>query len=343
MAAAPEPQPSQVVLSVRDLRVEYPSRRGVAQALSGVSFDLYRGEVLAVIGESGSGKSTMAYAITRLLPPAARITGGQVIYRDPEGWEADVLRLPPDALRQFRWRRCALVLQSALNAFNPVLRIADHFVDTARAHGWTQRRAVLDRAAELLTLVQLEAGRVLGAFPHELSGGMRQRVLLALALLLQPPVLILDEPTTALDILTQRAIIDLLRRLHRQMGFSLIFISHDLSTAAELADRVATLYAGRLVELAGVYDAFYRPAHPYTAGLVRAVPTLAGEAHDLVSIPGSPPDLVAPPPGCKFHPRCPLADDRCRREEPPVAAVGAGHVAACFHWPRVQGRPQGKE
>jgi len=324
-----------VILSVRDLEAEYTSRRGAVRALRRVSLDLHQGEVLALIGESGCGKSTLGFALTRLLPSSARVVGGSIIYRQANGTEYDVLKLQPESLRAFRWKESAMMLQSALNAFSPVRRICDHFLDTARAHGWNDRAAVLQKTADLLGLVQLDAGRVSGAYPHELSGGMRQRVLLALALLLEPRILILDEPTTALDILTQRTIIDLLRNLQRTLGFAMIFISHDLSIAAELADRVATMYAGRIVEIADVYDSFYRPAHPYTHGLIRAVPRLGGNDQELVSIPGSPPDLVGRAAGCSFHPRCPMATDRCRKEDPPTTAVGASHLVECFHWERV--------
>ena len=194
-----------------------------------------------------------------------------------------------------------------------------------------------------MRLVQLDPARVLGSYPHQLSGGMRQRVLLALGLLLDPQVLILDEPTTALDILTQRTIIDTLRRLKEELSFSMIFISHDLSIAAELADRIGTMYAGRIVEMGGVEDAFYRPRHPYTLGLLKAVPTLAGDLTGLTSIPGSPPDLIDLPPGCKFHPRCPYAVPACREADPPLFEVGPDHRAACIRWQEVhrEGAPGG--
>jgi len=193
---------------------------------------------------------------------------------------------------------------------------------------------------DLLRFVQLDPDRVINAYPHELSGGMRQRTLLAMSLLLDPQILILDEPTTALDILTQRTIIDLLRQLKEQQRFTMIFISHDLAIAAELADRVATMYAGRVVELGSVADIFYRPAHPYTLGLIRAVPTVTGGFEELSSIPGSPPDLIKLPSGCKFHPRCPFATERCREEEPELETVGENHQAACWHWEQVVGEIQ---
>lgn len=322
------------VLSVEDLWVEYHSARGTVKAVRGVSFSLHPGETLALIGESGSGKTTLGLALMRLTPREGRIRSGKITYQRGDH-ALDVLTLSREELRRFRWQECAMVFQSALNSLNPILRVWDHLYDTAKAHGQTSRKEVHARSVELLRLVQLEPHRVLYAYPHELSGGMRQRVLLALALLLKPQLLILDEPTTALDILTQRAIIDLLRRLSKQLGFSMIFISHDLAIAAELADRVATLYAGRIVELGEVRDMFYRPKHPYTHGLISAIPTVSGQYLQLTSIPGSPPDLITPPAGCKFHPRCPYADSRCSEQEPELEPVTRDHLAACFYPGRV--------
>jgi peptide/nickel transport system ATP-binding protein len=319
------------VLSVRDLWVEYQAQRGMVQAVRGVSFDLRKGESLALIGESGSGKTTLSLALIRLLTRSARVPRGSITYRR-NGVETNVLALGSEQLRRFRWKECAMVFQSALNALNPVLKVWDQMYDTARFHEALSKEAVRERALDLLRLVQLDAERVLGSYPHELSGGMRQRVLIAMALLLDPQVLILDEPTTALDILTQRSIIDLLRRLKGELGFSTVFISHDLSLAAELADRVATMYAGQVVEVGDVRDTFYRPRHPYTLGLMQAVPSLtAGEA-DMTSIPGSPPDLIDLPSGCKFHPRCSYAGEDCKANEPNLFDVGPHHGAACFHW-----------
>jgi peptide/nickel transport system ATP-binding protein len=257
------------------------------------------------------------------------------VVRDVER-EIEVLGLKGNDLRQFRWSECAMVFQSALNALNPVLRISEQFADTARAHGYLtgprQGAELRERSYKLLSLVRLDADRVWRSFPHELSGGMRQRVLIALSLLLLPQLLILDEPTTALDILTQRNIMDVLKELRQKLDFSLIFISHDLSLAAELADRVATVYAGKIVEIGDVYTIFKNPHHPYTIGLIKAVPTLATDRSELTSIPGSPPDLIDLPSGCKFHPRCPLAIDKCRQDEPELMEVGEGHRAACWRW-----------
>jgi peptide/nickel transport system ATP-binding protein len=327
------------VLSVRDLEIGYSTDRGLVRAVRGVSFDLRDDESLAFIGESGSGKTTLGLSLVRLLPQNATIASGEILFRTaPEG-ALDLTTLDDEALRRFRWRECAMVFQSALNALNPVMRIRDHFADTAKDHadtnGSLKGRALTERATECLQMVQLDPDRVLGSYPHELSGGMRQRVMIALGLLLNPRILILDEPTTALDVLTQRAIIEVLRTLKDEHRFAMIFVSHDLSLAAELADRVATTYAGRIVELGEVERIFYHPRHPYTVGLLNAVPTLAGEQQDLSSIPGSPPDLIDLPTGCKFHPRCPYATDKCREEDPPLIEVAPGQTAACWHWEKV--------
>ena len=323
------------LLSLRGVSVDYATRRGALRAVRDVSFDVERGESVAIIGESGSGKTTLALALVRLLPRNARIASGEIRFAGDRE-EGDVLGFDDERLRAFRWRECALVFQSALNAFNPVIDVWSQFLDTARAHGMRDAREVRDRAGELLDLVHLDPDRVLPAYPHELSGGMRQRVLIALGLLLGPPLLVLDEPTTALDILTQRAIIDLLRELRAKLGFSMLFISHDLSLAAELADRVVTMYAGLVVERASVADVFYRPRHPYSVGLMRAVPRVTGALGSVASIPGTPPDLLRPPAGCVYHPRCPLAIDACLVAQPPLVAVDLpGHDAACIRWAEV--------
>jgi len=275
------------ILSVHDLTLNYDSRGRAVQAVRGVSLEIRKGESVALIGESGSGKTTLALTLVRLLPRSAHITGGQIRYLGA-GKNVDVLALNEDDLRRYRWEECAMVFQAALNAFNPVIRIRDHMIGTVRAHRTMRQADILKRGSELLQMVQLEPARVMQSYPHELSGGMRQRVLIALSLLLEPELLILDEPTTALDILTQRAIIDVLRDLREKLNFSMLFVSHDLSLAAELADRVATMYAGRIVEYGDVRQVFYKPAHPYTAGLLDAVPVATGDSVALSAIPGSP-------------------------------------------------------
>jgi peptide/nickel transport system ATP-binding protein len=330
MATAP-------VLSVRDLEISYRVAAGPLQAVRGVSFDLQPNQCLALIGESGCGKSTLGLGLLRLLPATATVTG-EIRYRKRDSAVADIVDMGSEDLRRYRWQECAMVFQGALNSLNPVMRVWDHLVDTAAAHRAMSRARVRKRGEELLRMVRLDPSRVMNAYPHELSGGMRQRVLIAMSLLLDPQVLILDEPTTALDVLTQRAIIDVLRSLREQLDFSMIFISHDLGMAAELADDVATMYAGRLIEVGGVRDVFRNPRHPYTVSLLKAAPPITGDAVDLASIPGAPPSLVELPGGCPFHPRCPyVRAERCRDEEPPLLALnGTGHTAACHWWREVR-------
>ncbi len=322
-------------LTLENVHVNYRTRGGSVQAVRGVTLDLLAGESLALIGESGSGKTTLGLAIVKLLVNTAVVEPGRIVYRR-EDQEIDVLALKGNQLREFRWRDCAMVFQSALNAFNPVLRVWEQALDTAQSHGWNDRQAVRERFLELLRYVQLDPNRVINAYPHELSGGMRQRTLLALSLLLEPTILILDEPTTALDILTQRKIIDLLRQIKEEKNITMIFISHDLAIAAELANRVATMYAGRVVELDHVEDIFYRPRHPYTMGLIRAVPTVTGGFEELFSIPGSPPDLINLPTGCPFHPRCSFATSKCHTEEPPLIQITPSQASACWNWQDVE-------
>lgn len=324
-------QRGEVVFSVRNVTISYLTARGRMKAVNNVSFDLHRGETLALIGESGCGKSTLNLGLIQLLPKTGRVDSGEVLYSDKNGKEVDILKLKGNNLRQFRWSECAMVFQAALNSLNPVIRISDMVYDTARAHGERNKEKVRARALELFQLVRLDPERVFNAYPHQLSGGMRQRVLIALSVLLNPQVVLLDEPTTAVDILTQRTIIEVLKNLREELGISSIFISHDLSIAAEMADTVATMYAGEIVEIGSVNDMFYRPNHAYTLGLLQAVPRLSVEREELSSIPGSPPDMIDPPTGCKFHPRCRFATEICRTTPPELTARGDGHFAACHH------------
>jgi peptide/nickel transport system ATP-binding protein len=335
-ASSVTPERGEPILSVRDLRVEYVTSAGTVPAVEGASFELHAGESIALIGESGSGKTTLGLGLLRLLPKSGRMPAGQVLYRRRDGRVVDVLRFSNEEMRRFRWQECAMVFQAAQNALNPVARVWDQMLDTVRAHRSDSRDKIRERCERLLGMVQLEPQRVLHAFPHELSGGMRQRVLIAMSLLLDPQILILDEPTTALDILTQRAIIDVLRSLRTQLHFSMLFISHDLSLAAELADRVATMYAGKVVEMGGVRDIFYDPKHPYTLGLIKAVPPVAGDLFEISSIPGAPPSLLSLPSGCSFHPRCMYARERCTSDPPPLYSVKDGHASACHYWSEVQ-------
>jgi peptide/nickel transport system ATP-binding protein len=324
---------SDVVLQVKNLSVTYRTGRGDVQATRDVSFDLHKGEALALIGESGCGKTTLSLALIRMNAGSAQVSG-QVLYTR-EGKTVDVMKLGARQLRLFRWNDCAMVFQGAQNAFNPVLKISDQFLDTARAHGKRNKDEITRHTLRLLELVRLDPERVFRSYPHELSGGMKQRTLLALGVLLNPQVVILDEPTTALDILTQRAIIDVLRDMQKEFNFSIIFISHDLALAAEMADRVATMYAGEIIEIGPVNDMFYDTLHPYTLGLMQSVPRLETRQDELIGIPGSPPNLVSPPAGCKFHPRCRFATEKCKQEMPPLVEYKPHHLAACWHTEKV--------
>ncbi|MEU0241897.1 ABC transporter ATP-binding protein [Nocardiopsis sp. NPDC006198] len=327
------------LLSVRGVDVGYRTgRRTRVTAVRDVSFDLYPGQSMALVGESGCGKTTLGLGLLRLLPRTGVVSSGEILFRRKDGRLVDVRTLAREDLRRFRWNEAAMVFQGAMNAFNPVLRIEDHFLDTFRAHEGGRRRPrkeILEQSADLLTTVRLDPARVLGSFPHELSGGMRQRALIALALALKPQLLILDEPTTALDILTQRSIVERLAELRDELRFAMVFITHDLGLAAELADRVGTMYAGRMIETGTTRDIFYRARHPYTSALINSVPPVAGDLTVPQSLPGGPPSLTALPPGCSFAPRCAHAVDACSHTRPTLdvlrtRAEGLSHAAACL-------------
>ncbi|MEV4013251.1 ABC transporter ATP-binding protein [Nonomuraea angiospora] len=299
------------VLEIRDLSVDYLSGSGTVHAVADVSLDLRRGEVLGLAGESGSGKSTLANAVARLLRPPAAITSGSVVYRRQDGTTVDVLGLGKSELRAFRWKELAVVFQSAMNALNPVSTVGAQIDDVLRVHvPGMSRGDRAERAVELLRRVGISADRR-RSYPHELSGGMRQRAAIAIALALNPEIIIMDEPTTALDVVVQRDILHEIRELRQEYGFAVVFITHDLSLLMEISDRIAIMYAGRVVE-AGSAKAIHRsPRHPYTLGLLRSFPRLHGPREELLGIPGSPPDLRSLPPGCAFHPRCGVAVAAC--------------------------------
>ncbi len=324
------------VLEIRNLTVHYGlGTRGV-RAVRDVSLTLHRGEVLGLAGESGSGKSTLAYGVTRLLPPPGVITGGQVIYHPQDGEPFDVLKLTDRQLRAFRWARTAIVFQGAMNSLNPVHTVAAQLTDALNAHEPDLTRSEkAARVREVLDLVGISAER-LGSYPHQLSGGMRQRVMIAMALVLRPEVVIMDEPTTALDVVMQRQILSQLVVLREQMGFSVVFITHDLSLLVEFSDRIAIMYGGRIVEQGPARDLYSDPLHPYSAGLLGSFPPLRGPRRALTGIPGSPPDLSAMPTGCSFHPRCPQAFDECRSRLPvlgPPALATEQRAVACWLHP----------
>jgi peptide/nickel transport system ATP-binding protein len=288
-------QRTETLLELRGLVVDY----GRVRAVNGVDLEIRAGEIVGLAGESGCGKSTVANAAMQILPPGARVAGGSVLFQGEE-----VVGRTEAELRRFRWRNVSLVFQSAMNALNPVMRVGDQFVDMMRAHERISRGRALNEAADLLELMGIDRRRV-RAYPHELSGGMRQRVIIGMALALQPELVILDEPTTALDVVVQREILQQVQELQRELQFAVLFITHDLSLLLEVADRIAIMYAGEIVESAPAARLAENPLHPYTQGLLNSFPPLRAPLTRLTGIGGSPPDLRNPPAGCRFHPRCP--------------------------------------
>jgi peptide/nickel transport system ATP-binding protein len=326
MAAVPATaSKGEPLVELRGLQVDY----GDVRAVDGIDLTIRAGEVVGLAGESGCGKSTVANAVMQILRPPAHIPGGSILFRGE-----DLVGKSNEQLRKYRWRNVSMVFQSAMNALNPVMRVGDQFVDMMRAHEKIDRKRALVRAGALLELVGIDPRRV-RAYPHELSGGMRQRVIIAIALALNPELVIMDEPTTALDVVVQREILQQIEALKRDFGFAVLFITHDLSLLLEFADRIAIMYAGEIVELAPGSRLAAAPLHPYTRGLMSSFPPLTGPLERLLGIPGSPPDLAAPPQGCRFHPRCPLcvADGPAYRrqttERPRLRELEPGHFVAC--------------
>jgi peptide/nickel transport system ATP-binding protein len=318
------------LLALRQLTVDYGAGDKRARAVDGIDLEIRQGEILGLAGESGCGKTTVGNAVLQILRPPGRITGGSVLFRGE-----DLVGRSDEELRRFRWRNVSMVFQSAMNALNPVMRVGDQFVDAMQAHERIDRRRALAQAEELLHLVGIDPGRV-RAYPHELSGGMRQRVIIAIALALKPELIVLDEPTTALDVVVQREIMQQVEALKRDFGFAVLFITHDLSLLLEFADRIAIMYAGEVVETAPAGTLAESPQHPYTQGLLQSFPPLSGPMLRLAGIPGTPPDLRSPPSGCRFHPRCPHCTRdkpdlyvRQTTERPVLREVGPGQSVAC--------------
>jgi oligopeptide transport system ATP-binding protein len=318
----PAPDRPAPLLQVEDLRVQFRTATGPITAVDGLSFEVAPGETLAVLGESGSGKSVTAQAVMGLLQ-AGRVTGGQIVY---DG--VDLLTRPAADVRRLRGPEMAMVFQDPLSSLNPVFRVGTQIGEMFRRHRGASRREAKAAAVDLMKRVGIpDAANRVDDYPHQFSGGMRQRVMIAMAIALNPRLLIADEPTTALDVTVQAQVMALLAGLQREYGMALVLITHDLGVVADVADRMLLMYAGRAAETGRIREVYEHPAHPYTAGLMASLP---GDQERLTPIPGAPPNLAALPPGCPFHPRCPYAVDRCRDEPPPLRPVpGAGRAAAC--------------
>ncbi|MEZ9566976.1 ABC transporter ATP-binding protein [Vibrio artabrorum] len=311
------------LLEINNLCVDYVSPNGVARAVNDVSISIAPGETLGIAGESGCGKSTLAFAISRLHKAPALISEGEILYKGQ-----DVLKMNNKQLRDFRWNDVSIVFQSAMNSLNPVITIGEQLTDVILAHRKIPYKQAHERAVELLSIVGIHGDRM-SSFPHQLSGGMRQRVVIAIALALEPKLIIMDEPTTALDVVVEREILNELYDLKSKFGFSILFISHDLSLMGEIADRIGVMYAGNLVELGDAKTVFSEPKHPYTKGLISSFPTIHGPKERLYGIPGNPVNLLDTPQGCNFQERCGECVSMCTKSEPRLGAVATGHHVSC--------------
>ena len=314
------------LLEIKELVVEYAVREGRLRVVDRASLEVPEGIIMGLVGESGCGKSSLIDAIMGTLPPNGYITQGQILFKGK-----DLLKMSKNELRKIRWEKIAMVFQAAQNSLNPVLKISEHFIETVKAHnGNLSNKDVLRKASELLEMVKLEPQTVLNSYPHELSGGMKQRVIIALSLILDPELLILDEPTSALDTFTQSAILDMLKEIYRNKRISMFIVTHDLPIVAEIAHKSAVMYAGKIVEIADVRTLFYNPSHPYTKALIEAIPSIVGDLSNRKPIPGNPPSLLSPPSGCRFHPRCPYVMEICKEKEPPFFEVDDKDKVACW-------------
>ena len=311
-------------IELKDLVIEYSLGGRAARAVDGFSVSLAEGEYLGLVGESGCGKSTIAKAMLGILPPNGRVAAGQILYGG-----RDLSKLTRDEMNAVRWREIAMVPQSAMNGFDPVFTIKQQIAEAIDAHVQWSAAEKQARIEAMFALVGLDRSR-LNDFPHQFSGGMRQRAMIAMAMVLDPNIVVADEPTTGLDVIVQDQILARIKEIHAKLGKTMLLVTHDMAVVAENCDRIAVMYAGKLVEH-GAHDVFERPFHPYTMGLCSAFPDLADEGRELISIPRAPPSLLAMPPGCRFAERCPFATDLCRTSEPPLVDVGAGHLAACHY------------
>lgn len=312
-------------MQLEDLTTNYRTLRGWVRAAENVNLELEKGKALGLVGESGCGKTTVALSILKILPAGGRIRGGKILF---EG--KDLVPLNDKEMRDIRWKGISIVFQGSMNALNPVFKVGSQIVEAIRLHEDVSKSDAYSRAEALLEMVGVEPSRV-NNYPHEFSGGMRQRALIAMALAANPKVLVADEPGTALDVIVQAQVLQLMRSLKEKLGLSMLMISHDLSIVAEVCERIAIMYAGRVVEYGDIEAIFKEPLHPYTQGLLGAFPGITEHRKKLVSIPGQPPDLLDPPKGCRFNPRCPYAMDVCKEKDPQLERVGSGdHYVSCF-------------
>ncbi|WP_156725891.1 ABC transporter ATP-binding protein [Streptomyces apocyni] len=318
-----------MLLDVRDLYVEFRTRDGIAKAVNGVNYSVSAGETLAVLGESGSGKSVTAQAIMGILDmPPGKITGGEIIFQG-----RDLLPLKEEERRKVRGAEMAMIFQDALSSLNPVLSVGDQLAEMFIVHRGMSKKDARAKAVELMDRVRIPGARErVGQYPHQFSGGMRQRIMIAMAMALEPALIIADEPTTALDVTVQAQVMELLAELQRELNMGLILITHDLGVVADVADKIAVMYAGRIVETAPVHEIYKAPAHPYTRGLLDSIPRLDQKGQELYAIKGLPPNLTAIPSGCPFHPRCPRAQDICHTDDPPLFRVSEERRSACHFW-----------
>ena len=323
---APAPMTSDPVLVVDDLKMHYMTRAGVVKAVDGVSFSVERGQSLGLVGESGCGKSSIAMTLLKLLPDNAKLVSGSIALNG-----VDLVPLGEQEMRNHRWDRISMVFQAAMNSLDPVYRVGDQIVEALEAHSSSANRDSMERVRELFDLVSLDASYIL-RYPHEYSGGMRQRAIIAMALACEPDIMIADEPTTALDVIVQDHILREMQSIQQSLDMSMIYISHDMAVIAEVCDIVGVMYAGKLVEFGPTAEVYARPVHPYTRALMSAFPSVRGEKHDLVTLPGEPPNLLDPPSGCAFHPRCAYATDECRTSAPPIVER-TDHWAVCWNPP----------
>jgi peptide/nickel transport system ATP-binding protein len=314
------------VLEVKDLTMHYMTSKGPVYAVDNVSFHVGRGESIGLVGESGCGKTSIAISLLKLLPDNAKIIGGEILLNG-----TDLAPLSYEQVRKFRWRHISMVFQAAMNAMNPVYTVEEQILEAMRLHRPELSDRQMDRKVdELFEMVGLDPA-FKDQYPHQYSGGMRQRAIIAMALSCDPDIIIADEPTTALDVIVQDSLLKKVREIQKKLNMAMIYISHDIAVIAEVSQRVGVMYAGNMAEMASTEAIFHRPIHPYTMGLMSAFPSIIGEKTDLVQLPGEPPDLLKPPPACRFHPRCPYATEICRQEMPEFRDHGGGHLAACWH------------